>query len=355
MPTSDVLARVEAWLHSLWSDPEAAASFASNPEASMAHAGVTNADLAQVNLHQAADHVSHTSGLSGVGQQALHHYADGGYAPSVGGHAPNPIQQIVYITKEVHSDNPAVTNIFNDNSVHIDQSQNVFNSGIIGGNVSVDGHDANAVGAGAVAGVDSNQNVANGDHSTVNTGTLNQADHGSQIIDGSNVGQNQVGSPGGVQVGHDASGGFNTGVNTGVTSGGSVDHTVVGDHNSTANIGGSADGSALSFGQGAASAASGNSVHDGSLAAGGSSQNLSHNTTGDGGAIAGHDASGTNVTDSHDHVNATFVEDSTNVDTTQDHSLGQSSQNLHDTHAAVDHSTLAGHDAGGGEDLTMHS
>ncbi|HEX2809497.1 MAG TPA: hypothetical protein VHN80_25325, partial [Kineosporiaceae bacterium] len=137
-----------------------------------------------------------------------------------------------------------------------------------------DSHDANAIGAGSVAGSGfANVVGATGFKSVAaQDSEVNQADHGSQVLSHSDVDQNQFASPGGIQAGGDVHG-ANTGVNLGVVSGGDVDDTVVGDGNRVANIDGHADGAALGFGSGHTNAASFNSVHDGALSAGGNAQN----------------------------------------------------------------------------------
>jgi hypothetical protein len=196
MPTDDVLARLEAWLRSLMQDPESAATFATSPASSLAGAGLAPADLSTANLQQAAGHLAGNSGISGSGQHALHSFAQGS------GHHGSPVQQVGHLATAAHHDNPAVTNIFNQN--FFDQSLHFFNDGVINGDITIDSHNQNATGHGIIATDGSTVTSASGAGSNANSGT--QASGHSTVIDGSDVGSVQTDSPGGVQVGGSANG-----------------------------------------------------------------------------------------------------------------------------------------------------
>jgi hypothetical protein len=331
MPTDTLLAKVQAWLEDLWSDPRAAAEFAESPATSLAGHDLSESDLANVNLHQIAGNLSHSGNISSEGRGALESFSHSHSS----GHS-SPVHDVAFVTREIHHDNPAVTNVFNDNRTFIDQSHDFVNTGIIGdAQINIDDHSANAIGAGAVAGSgDANVVAATGAGSTAAQGsTVNQADHGSQVIAGSDVGQNQSNSAGGVQSGGDAAG-VNTGVNTGVVSGGDTDHTVAGDGNRVADVEGHADGSAIGFGKGDTSAASGNHVHDGALSAHGNAHNVADNSADHGGAI-GEDALGHNL--EHNDTNVLGSED-TNLAT--DHSHAQAHQEVHHLDQHIDDSVI---------------
>jgi hypothetical protein len=212
--------------------------------------------------------------------------------------------------------------------------------------IDKDSHDAVALGAGSVAGSGfANVVGATGAHSVAaQDSEVNQADHGSQVLSGSEIGQNQFGSPGAIQAG-DSVHGANTGINTGVVAGEGVDHTVVGDFNRVANVEGHADGSALGFGSGDTSAASGNVVVDGALSAHGSAHNISHNAA-DHGAAIGENAFGSNIEHTENNV---IGSDNTNLAT--DHSAAFADQSQHTFHNQIQDSILHGHADLGDTDL----
>jgi len=189
-----------------------------------------------------------------------------------------------------------------------------------------DSHNANAIGAGSVAGSgDANVLAATGFKSVAaQDSTVNQADHGSQVLSDSFVGQNQFGSAGAVQAGGNAAG-INTGVNTGVISGGNTDHTVVGSGNHVANVEGSADGAAFGTGSNAASF---NSLHDSALSAGGNASNASHNFADHGAAVGAHDAFGVNSEHTVDNV---IGSSNTNLASAHSESLAEQFQAHHTT------------------------
>jgi len=327
MPQTEVLARIQAWLEDLFTDPRAAAEFAESPSTSLAGFDLSSSDLTSGDLHTAAGNLSHSNHISAEGQGTLRTFA-GSHSS---GHS--PVNDVASVTRAIHHNNPAVTNVFNDNRTFIDNSHDFVNNGVIAGNVNIDDHSATAIGAGAVAGSgDANVVAATGANSVAAQGSsVNQADHGSQVIDHGAVGQNQVGSDGAVQSGGDAAG-VNTGVNTGVVSGGGTDHTVVGDGNHVSNVEGSADGSA--FGTGA-NAASGNQVHDGAAAAGGDASNASHDVADHGAAVGGHDALGLNHESDQNNV---LNSEDTNIGS--DHSHAHGHQDIQHVDEHIDHSVV---------------
>jgi hypothetical protein len=192
--------------------------------------------------------------------------------------------------------------------------------------IDEDSHNAIAAGAGSVAGSgDANIVAATGFKSVAaQDSTVNQADHGSQVLSNSLVGQNQANSPHAVQAGGEASG-VNTGFNSGVVAGGHVDHTVVGSGNEVANVEGHADGSALGFGSGDTSAASGNFLQDAALSAHGSAHNVSDNLA-DHGAAIGENAFGNNLEHTENNVVAS---DNTNLASGHSASLAEQFQSHH--------------------------
>jgi len=246
MPTTDphgdvdLIARVHDWLLSLWTDPEAAAQFAENPAVSLASNNLDQNALGQVNLRHVAGDVANAPGIPESGRNVLHSFAN---SPASSGSS--SVREVFHVTREVHHDSPVIQKIFNDNSVHIDNSQTFINKGIIDGDISLDNNSATAIGHGAVAGAGgSTINAATGDGSVANQGdgTVNQASGHGQVIDGSEVGQNSANSPGSVQVGHDADGAVNTGAVHGTQAGGGATGNVTGNGNETATTGASADG-----------------------------------------------------------------------------------------------------------------
>jgi hypothetical protein len=147
---------------------------------------------------------------------------------------------------------------------------------------------ANATGDGAVANAgDGDVNAATGDHS--------------QVIDGDNLGQANTGD-GAVQIqfgdgegGHDI-GPINTGINGGIIADGNVEDSVVGDHNTTANVDGNVDG-VVNFGDGDVT-------------------NVSHSDLNESN-VAGHDV---HDSDSHDTNTSTVNADNSVVGVGQDDS-----------------------------------
>ena len=264
MPTDlsgdqDLIARIHDWLMSLWTDPEAAAQFAENPAVSLASNNLSQDSLNQVNLRHIAGDVANAPGLPDGGRHVLNSFANSPSSHSSG------TREVFHVTQEVHHDNPIIQKIFQDNSVHIDNSQTLINNGIIDGSVDQSNNSSTAIGHGAVsASGGSDVNAATGDGSVANQGdgTVNEASGHGQVISGSDVGQNSSNSAGSVQVGDDANGAVNTGAVHGTQAGGGATGNVTGDGNETATVGASAGGTQQEnghFGEGA----DGGRPHDG--------------------------------------------------------------------------------------------
>jgi hypothetical protein len=341
----DLVARIEHWLQTLWTNPDAAAQFAENPAVSLASNNLDQNALNSVDLRHVAGNVASAPGIPAEGRHVLNSFASSPYSNG------SPVHEVAHVTREVYHNNTVVQKIFNDNSVHIDNSQTILNNGFIGGDISLDNHSATATGAGSVAAAGgSDVNAATGDHSVANTGggDVNQANgQGSQVVDGSQVGHNAVGSPGAIQADGTSGGAFNSGVNTGAQVGGQAQDTNVGHDINSADVHGHADGSAIGFGQGDVSNASNNNVHDGAVSGHGPASNVSDNTADHGSGVGGHDASGTQLQDNSttvDHTDVTSVDHSSDVNLAQDGSHADASQHFQPHHDEVDHSHLGNDD-----------
>lgn len=346
MPTEqNVLARIAEWLESIWSDPAAAAEFAESPATSLATNDLSQSDLDGVDLRGVASGIG-GHGLSPDGRHALHQFVS---SPPPAHHV-TPVQEVAFVTREVHHNNPVVNKIFNDNSVNIDNSQNLFNQGgFIGGDINFDNDVTVASGDGAVAAAEgSSVNAATGDGAVANVGgEVNQASGaGSQVIDGGVGGNNASNSDGAIQAGDDVDG-ANSGVNTGAVAGDDVEDSIVGDENQQAHVDGDVADSAIGFGEGDTSNTSDNVAVGSTVNSGGDSQGFIGNEADDGGAIGGRDASGTDVQDndtSVSHEDTSIVDDSANTDVAQDHSTAQADQHLSPTAVDVHDSVVAGDD-----------
>lgn len=251
----NVAEELQSFIRSLLSDRSFAAQYAGDPHGMLAAQGVTDHDLSGADVPGAVREVCADPSVSPDTRSALQSYTGGSAGPAHSAGAAQSVEQVVqhlnYVTHQTYEGDDYITNLIDnsvDNSVDVDVDGNVF------GDV-----DVNAV-----------------------TGEQGQ------IIDGDNFGQANTGD-GAVQAGDDVEG-VNTGVNTGINAGGDVENAVVGDNNETAQISGSADQSAIGFGEGATTNVTGNTLDDGS-------------------AIAiGGNASGTNVED-NDTTVTTTVED----------------------------------------------
>ncbi len=313
----DVTEMLKSFIQDILSHPKSAQQFAEDPYGKLTESGLTDADLSGVDVRQVVGDVCGSGTIPASTSSALQSYASGSSGPpSYSGHqsVEQVVQQLSYVTNVAYSDDHSVTTI-TDNSTDIDESVHV--GGNVDGDIDVD--NVNATGDGSVAA---------GQNSTVNAATGD----GSQAIGGDNFGQANSGA-GAVQIGNAPGGlggygdpiltrevpGFgggigpiNTGTNTGVLAGGNVDDTVVGDHNTVANVDGPLSNSTLNFGDGDVANVGGSTVANSAIGAGGDTSNISGNAVGPGGAISGDGPALGNYSDSHDVSTETSTIDADN-------------------------------------------
>jgi hypothetical protein len=249
------------FIQNLLTDRGFAANYAEDPRGMLAAQGVTDHDLSGVDVPGAVREVCAAPSVPQETRSALQSYTGGSGGPAH--HATQSVEQVVqhlnYVTYQTYEGDDYITNL-------IDQS--VDNSVNVGGSVFGD----------------LDVNTVSGD--------------GGQIIDGDNFGQANTGD-GAVLAGDDAKG-VNTGVNTGINAGDDVENAVVGDNNETAQVSGSADGSAFGFGEGNVNNLPNADIDDSAVSFGdGDATNFSDVTVDDGSAISvgGGNASGSNVED----------------------------------------------------------
>jgi hypothetical protein len=304
----------------------AATQFMKDPQGVLTAKGVTDADLSKVDVRQVVGDVCASGSVSPDTSSALQGYTSGESGPSSSGHqsVDHVVQQLSYVTNVAYHDDHSVTDVtdITDNSTNIDNSLHVAGDNY--GDINVD--NANATGAGAVAGSgDSHVTAATGDHSQAtggnNSGQINTGDGAVQI--GNEPGDHEGGVLTRGLTGVDGLGGgigpINTGVNTGVMAGGGVDHTIVGDHNTQANVQAPVSDSVFNFGHGDVSNVAQSNLVNSGLSTHGNVSNASGNNVGPGGAVSsGGDASG-------------YSSDSHNVHTTTD----TSTVDAHDSNVAV--------------------
>ncbi|HEX6358429.1 hypothetical protein [Actinophytocola sp.] len=270
----NVAEELRSFIQSLMTDRSFAAHYAEDPRGMLAAQGVTDHDLSGVDMPATVREVCADPAVSQETRSALQSYTGGSSGPAhtaATQSVEHVVQHLNYVTYQTYEGDEYITNLIDnsvDNSVDVDVDGNVF------GDV-----DVNAV-----------------------TGEQGQ------IIDGDNFGQANTGD-GAVLAGDDAKG-VNTGVNTGINAGDDVENAVVGDNNETAQISGSADQSAIGFGDGDVTNLGGADIDDAAVNFGdGDATNVSDNTLDDGSAIAvGGNASGTNIED-NDTTVTTTVED----------------------------------------------
>jgi hypothetical protein len=276
----NVAEELQSFINNLLTDRTFAANYAEDPRGMLAAQGVTDHDLSEVDVPGAVAQACADPGVAPETRSALQSYTGGSSGPAHSAGATQSVEHVVqhlnYVTYQTYEGDEYITNLIDqsvDNSVDVDVDGNVF------GDV-----DVNAV-----------------------TGEQGQ------IIDGDNFGQANTGD-GAVQAGDDAEG-VNTGVNTGINAGGNVENAVVGDGNQTAQVSGSADGSAFGFGEGDVNNLPNADIDDSAVAfGGGAATNVSGNTVDDGSAIAvGGSASGTNVEDNDTTVTTTVEDNDTTV------------------------------------------
>jgi hypothetical protein len=278
--TVNVGEEIKSFIHNLLTDRGFAAQYAEDPRGMLAAQGVTDHDLSDVDVPGAVSEVCADPSIAPETRSALQSYTGGGSGPAHSAGATQSVEQVVqhlnYVTYQTYEGDDYITNIIDqsvDNSVDVDVNGTVFG-----------GVDVNAV-----------------------TGEQGQ------IIDGPNFGQANTGD-GAVQAGDDAEG-VNTGVNTGINAGGNVENAVVGNNNETAQVSGSADGSAFGFGEGDVVNLPNADIEDSAVTfGGGAATNVSDNTVDDGSAIAvGGSASGTNIEDNDTTVTTTVEDNDTTV------------------------------------------
>jgi hypothetical protein len=307
----NVAQELKSFIQSLMTDRSFAAHYAEDPRGMLAAQGVTDHDLSTVDMPATVREVCADPAVSHETRSALQGYTSGSSGPahSVASQSvEHVVQHLNYVTYQTYEGDDYITNLIDnsvDNSVDVDVDGNVF------GDV-----DVNAV-----------------------TGEQGQ------IIDGDNFGQANTGD-GAVQAGDDAKG-VNTGVNTGINAGDDVENAVVGNNNETAQVSGSADGSAFGFGEGAVNNLPNADIDDSAVSfGGGAATNVSGNTVDDGSAIAvGGSASGTNVEDNDTTVTTTVEDNDTTVidnDTTvSDNDTTVTAVQDNDTIASGDDTTFA--------------
>ena len=261
--TVNVSEALQDFIRNLMSDREFAGQYAEDPQGMLAAQGVTDHDLSGVDMPAEIAAACADPSVPAEARTAVQNTSAPAPAASSGaGHSvESVVQHMNYVTYATYEGDDYITNLIDqsvDNSVDVDVDGNVF------GDV-----DVNAV-----------------------TGEQGQ------IIDGDNNGQANTGD-GAVQAGDDASG-VNTGVNTGINAGDDVENAVVGNNNESAQISGSADQSAIGFGEGDVVNLPYADIDDSAVNFGdGDNTNISDVTVDDGSAIAvgGGNASGSNVED----------------------------------------------------------
>lgn len=246
------------------------------------------------------------------------------------------------------------SNFFRDDSVNIEHKLILDNhDGIIEG-LDASDNSSTATGEGAVsASGQASVVAATGFRSVANVdGHVNQADHGSQVLDGvSGPFQNAFNSPGAVLANDVHHSPINTGTFVGVQAAGDANGAVVGHDNQTTTVLGNANDSAFGQGEATVGNASNNDVHDGAVSGLGGAHNQSHNHLSHGSALSEQgDALGHNVQDQsfHEtHTNVSNILHSSGVDTAQDESSVHSHHSFHTDHIVqpeFDHGDDFGHE-----------
>jgi hypothetical protein len=358
---TDVLTAIQQFVESLLSNHDTAVQYASDPAGTLAAHGITDHNLAGVDMRQVVSRAAQAPTVPEHTRVALQSYSSGGGQQVANFSPPPPVhyghttvdqvqQHLNYVTNVSYQDDHSVTENF-DNSTHIDQSQHLSNSGILIGDTSFDNHSANATGDGAAANSGDHGIANTGDGAANNTGSHGAAvsgngnvvgtgngdvtgatGNGSQAVSNSNIGQNANGN-GNVQALGSGPVTANTGNNAGgVIAGGDVNHTVVGNGNNTVDLHGPNNGN-IGFGSGDQT-----NVHTGGSGNGpvtvagghGDATNISGNNVSGGSSIAGgHSvASGFEDNSVHTNVDVTDVHAyHSDVNTAQDGS--EADQHLH--------------------------
>jgi hypothetical protein len=330
----DVQTEIVDFVKNLFTHKDLAQKFASDPHGTLAEQGITDHDLSGVDMPKLIGDACGSVDLPADTRSVLQSYSSGSPAPS-GGYSPpsssyssgveDVVQHLNYATYVTYKDDHSITQEITDNSTNIDQHQNIDLSGAdVDGDISVDQHDANALGDGSVAGSTGEGNVvgATGD--------------GAQAVGDDNEGQ-MVSGTGNVTAGDDLdnSGALNTGTFTGVQAGDDADDSVVGDHNTVANVDGENEGT-INFGGGDVTNVSDSTVTDSAIA-GHDANNVSGNSASDGSAIGGRDASGS-YSDSHDTTTTTNTTSITATNSQVENSQGNEgdTEQHQDSHIDVD-------------------
>lgn len=309
---TDVL---QDFIRNLMTDRNVAVQYAEDPSGMLAAQGVTDHDLSAVDMPATVQAACADPSVPQETRSALQGYGSGGGGGPATSHAGGSqsveqvMQHLNYVTYQTYEGDDYITNLIDnsvDNSVDVDVDGNVFG--------------------------DVETNVASGD--------------GSQVIDGPNFGQANTGD-GAVQAGDDAQG-VNTGINTGINAGDDVENAVVGDDNETAQVSGSADGSAFGFGDGDVTNLGNADIDDSAISFGdGDATNVSDNNLDDGSAIAagGSQASGTNIEDNDTTVTTTVEDNDVTVNdndlTIEDNDTTVTAVQDNDTIVSGDDTTLA--------------
>ncbi len=332
----DVAALVKQVIENILGNHDAALQYAEDPQGTLAAQGITDHDLSGVDVPKLTGDVCGSLDLPSDTKTALQSYASGGSSSSGGYSAPSSsyapsssvdqvMQHLNYVTYVAYSDDHSITDILTDNSTNIDQHQDIDLSGSdIDGDITVDQHDANALGDGSAAGSTEHGNV------------VGATGGGAQAVGDDNEGQ-MVSGTGNVTAGGelDNDGALNTGTFTGVQSGDDTTNAVIGDHDTVANVDGENDGT-ISFGSGDVTNVSDSTVTDSAIARHDAS-NVSDNTAQDGSAIGGHDATGSYSDDDTTTTNtSTVTATNSQVETAQGNEGDTEQHQNVDTHVDVD-------------------
>jgi hypothetical protein len=264
-------------------NPATAFQFASDGSGTLAAQGITEGDLSGLDMPGLVDQACQAYDVPAEARGALQGYTSGSpsysgpVSPPQSGYTSGPqsmeqvVQHLNYVTYAAYEGDTNIQQTILDQSTDINVGDNFDGD--------IDVHNAAATGERSVASSgEGDVNAATGD--------------GSQVIDDSQVGQNMVGSPGGVQVGEDNNAPIVTGSNTGVIADGPIEDSVI------------------NFGDGAnVTQITDSTVQNAAVGSGGDATNVSQNTlpggaisTGDGDATGSYEE--TTVT-AHDSIVAT--------------------------------------------------
>lgn len=264
----DVIAELKAMIQNIFSNPDAAMQYASDPNGTLAAQGITDGDLSGVDLYQLVDQCATEAGLPESTKQALQSYGGGSASSSAASHqsAQDVVQHLNYVTYQTYEGDEQITQQlinYQDYSTNIDNSVEVEVDGDVHGDLEVETTNVNATGDGAVAAGDDATGVATGDGA---------------IAAGDDIEDSQLNTgDGAVQAGDD----INAPVNTGEFTGVQADNL-------------NADASTFNFGDGDVTNIGQSTVEESAIATGGGdANNVADNTLYEGAAAAaGGDATG---------------------------------------------------------------